>query len=72
MRYHRFMRNPYLGVLTSWGLLLSAVWLAQLPGRASAQAQTDAHALVLRMARSSPLDLELGGDLANVPPDATR
>lgn len=30
------------------------------------------HALVLRADRSSPSDLELGGELAGVPPDATR
>ena len=70
------MRLPWIHLFAVGGLLAAAplrcgpVLLAG--PRAQVQSKTPASALPLHTARSSPSDLELGGDLAGVPSGSTR
>src|SRR6266436_4036987 len=64
------MQLPCIRLLTATGLAL-AVIVAICFGE-SVHAQTPVARLTLRTTRSSPLDLELGGELAGLPPGTTR
>jgi len=56
------MQQHWMRSLARTGLVLGAVATIRFGGSVHAQAPTTK--LVLRTMRSSPLDLELGGDLA--------
>ena len=64
------MPRSQIRLLTAGAMVLSLIVTIRFAGRV--HAQTPAAALVLRTARSSPFDLELGGELAGMPPGTTR
>ena len=69
------MPRSWIRVLAVAGLLIAGgmkLHIAHGMGVSSQPSTTAAHTLVLRADRSSPSDLELGGDLAGVAPGATR
>jgi mono/diheme cytochrome c family protein len=66
------MPRLWIGVLAAFGLALacgSIIELATTPRASGAAAVPDVH---LQTVRQSPLDLEVGGELAGLPPGATR
>jgi mono/diheme cytochrome c family protein len=64
------MQQPWIRLLAVIGLALGVI-VTNRPLE-SIFAQTPATRLTLRTTRSSPLDLELGGELAGLPPGSTR
>jgi len=64
------MQQPWIRLLAAIGLALGVIVTNRL--LESVYAQTPATRLTLRTTRSSPLDLELGGELAGLPPGSTR
>jgi mono/diheme cytochrome c family protein len=64
------MQQPWIRLLAVAGVVLVAV--VNIRFGESVRAQTPAIGLALRTTRASPLDLELGGELAGLPPGTTR
>src|SRR5882724_7946176 len=67
------MPRPWIGLLVRIGVLLAAAVSSRFAGEARAQSLAAATpALMLHMSRSSPLDLELGGEITGIAPGTTR
>jgi mono/diheme cytochrome c family protein len=64
------MQQQWIRLLAATGLVLGAVAIVCFGGSVYAQAVPTR--LILRTTRSSPLDLELGGELAGWPPGTTQ
>jgi mono/diheme cytochrome c family protein len=66
------MQRPWISPLAVVSVVFGMSVAVCFAGPARALPQTPASRLTLRTARSSPLDLELGGELTGLPPGTTR